>query len=130
MKKTVMAMAAMAAAAMPMAAQAGDDWGMHDDPIGVYQTVISPQDTVNSSGNRLRSVGAILRQDRANMHRFGRSDVGDGYEGMFTSSASRALIPGWVNAGYVDPAAAAAIRSGRAYVTVYVYEGRIEVVGG
>ncbi|WP_299328835.1 hypothetical protein [Parasphingopyxis sp.] len=128
MKKTVMAMAAMAAAAMPMAAQAGDDYGMYDDPIGVYQTVISPQDTVNSSGNRLRSVGAILRQDRANMHRFGRADAGDQYEDMFLSSASRALIPGWVSNGYVDPSAAAAIRNGRAYVTVYVYEGRIEVL--
>jgi len=128
MKKMVLGFAAMAAAAMPMAAQAGDDSGMFDDPIGVYQTMISPQDTVSSSGNRLRSVGAILRQDRANMHRFGRSDAGDGHENVFLSSASRALIPGWLNNGYVDASTAAAIRSGRAYVTVYVYEGRIEVV--
>lgn len=93
--------------------------------LGSYNTEISRNDLYSSSGTRLSSVGAILQQDRANMHRFGTSDNADGYDDMFGSAESRALIPRWIHD--VPPVVSAAIRRGNAYVSVYVYEGCIDV---
>ncbi len=93
--------------------------------LGSYTTFISPRDTVASDGVRLGSVAAIIQQDRANLHRFRRGDRGDGYDDMFLSAESRALIPRWRLE--VGPAAAAAIRRGRARINVRVFEGCIEV---
>jgi hypothetical protein len=55
----------------------------------VYFTVLNQQDYYNSSGERLRSVADILRQDRANYHngQGGRRDEDDG--GIFATKEGR-----------------------------------------
>ena len=58
-----------------------------------YFTLIGPADFTNSSGARLGDFGAILQQDRANYHRFGRRDDLDGWDPIFADQGQRARIP-------------------------------------
>ena len=55
-----------------------------------YYAYLSEKDRYNSNGDRLKSVAAILRQDRANYHkgRRDRADEDDG--GIFATAAGRA----------------------------------------
>ncbi len=112
--------AATALVALPGAANA-----CRSEYLGSYNTTISQRDLYASDGVRLSGVGAILQQDRANFHRFNRRDRGDGYDDLFRSAESRMLIPRWLHE--VSPAAAAAIRRGRAWINVRVHEGCIDV---
>ncbi len=93
--------------------------------LGSYYAMIGSQDLVSSAGARLRTVAAILQQDRANMHRFRRFDPQDDSDQLFQSAASRALIPRWL--GPVDRATTAAILRGNVDVRVHVHECCIEV---
>lgn len=63
-----------------------------DDYMGGYYATIGPQDFYNSSGVRLRDLCAIVQQDRANFHRFGKRDQGDESDPFFADRANRALI--------------------------------------
>ena len=40
-----------------------------------YKALLSERDHFNSEGQRLTSAAAIIRQDRANVHRFGIKDA-------------------------------------------------------
>lgn len=79
-------LAAFLALTFPFAAQA-------QQLIGSYYTTLGPNDLYNSSGTRLTDFGAILQQDRANVHRFGIFDQGDQSDPIFGSLNQRALIP-------------------------------------
>lgn len=57
-----------------------------------YTTTITDKDRYNSSGDRLTSVRAILRQDRANLYRFNRSDVGDEGDPAFGRFRNRGMF--------------------------------------
>ena len=48
-----------------------------------YTTNISNNDRYNSHGDRLTTVAEILRQDRANVYKFGLADQGDQRDGYF-----------------------------------------------
>ena len=61
--------------------------------IAEYYTLIGPGDFRNSSGAPLGDFGAMLQQDRANLHRFGRPDRADQWDPVFGDAANRALIP-------------------------------------
>ncbi|ABD53086.1 hypothetical protein [Jannaschia sp. CCS1] len=61
--------------------------------IASYYTTLGPNDHYNSSGTRLGDFGAILQQDRANVHRFGIYDSGDQSDPIFGSLQNRSLIP-------------------------------------
>jgi hypothetical protein len=52
-------------------------------PVDSYVAFLSEADHFNSSGERLRTAAAIIRQDRANFHRFGRRDQGDESDSFF-----------------------------------------------
>ncbi len=58
-----------------------------------YYATLSPRDTYNSSGQPLNDVCAIVRQDRANVHKFGNPDS-DTPDKFFTTSSRRAMISG------------------------------------
>ena len=60
--------------------------------LGEYYTLIGPQDFFNSSGTRLGNFCAIIQQDRANYHRFGIRDEGDGWDPFFENRAARSRI--------------------------------------
>ncbi|WP_341212268.1 hypothetical protein [uncultured Limimaricola sp.] len=90
--------------------------------ITSYAAWLSPNDMVNSRGVRLTDIAAILQQDRANYHRFGRRDEGDGTDGLFASRDMRSRIPDLYARGPGAPAYILDdIRSGRGhYVWVRV----------
>ena len=67
--------------------------------IGGYYTVLGQQDHFNSRGARLTDIGAILQQDRANYHRFGRPNAGDQGDPFFWDANQRARIPSIWRAG-------------------------------
>lgn len=97
------------------------------DGITYYSTTISNNDRYNSSGVRLTSVRAILRQDRANMHKFGRADNGDGYDTYFKKASHRNMF-NHARLSISRSLARAIKGSGRVRITVFVFPGKIEVV--
>ena len=62
------------------------------DYSAVYQARLSEQDHVSSRGAKLTSVAAILRQDRANYHKFNKRDFDDQPDPYFTSAGNRGLL--------------------------------------
>ncbi|MEM8741530.1 MAG: hypothetical protein AAGE13_08535 [Pseudomonadota bacterium] len=86
MRTVIAACAAFATAGLSAAAQEYEE-------IGFYFTELGTVDMRNSRGVRLTTLGAILQQDRANYHRFGRSNAGDEGDRFFADRAARARIP-------------------------------------
>lgn len=60
-----------------------------------YSAKITNKDRYNSSGKRLSTVRAILRQDRANVHKYAKADSGDHSEIFFKSSGNRKIFSTW-----------------------------------
>ena len=60
--------------------------------IGSYVARLSEADHFNSSGQRLTSAAAIIRQDRANFHRFGIKDAQDEGDDFFADEGNRAAL--------------------------------------
>jgi hypothetical protein len=95
--------------------------------VVVYQARIGPQDHVTSTGERLSSVAAILRQDRANFHRFDQPDSQDEGDSVFTTQEQRGRFERLVSRGIVRPAVRAAIIHANPLVQVTVYATRVDV---
>jgi hypothetical protein len=85
MKRLIAVLAAVLGLTTPVAAQ---------QILTEYYTTLSPMDVRNSSGARLTDFCAVLQQDRANYHRFGRRDDGDQGDPIFGSREMRAQIAG------------------------------------
>lgn len=117
-------LAAILAVTLPVAAQA-------QQLIGSYYATLGPNDLYNSSGTRLGDFGAILQQDRANVHRFGiydPLDQGDPYFGnrnvrsqipnIWRYGAGAQTIPGNLSAGYAQDI----------YVEIYGYGSTVQYI--
>lgn len=89
--------------------------------IGTYIAYIGQQDLYNSRGARLSTPAQILRQDRANLHRFGISQMADEWDPVFNDIDARAAMERLVNGGYMEPYVAGAIIGGDVIVEVSVY---------
>ncbi|MGB3336311.1 MAG: hypothetical protein WBA73_03945 [Devosia sp.] len=96
-------------------------------PIDGYCTDISDNDKVASDGFALTDAGSILRQDRANYHRFGVADIDDLGDNTFTTSKAREAIPAMLDAGNLDPAVADEIVNFYPYVCVDIYRDALTV---
>lgn len=94
------------------------EWGQ----LAYYRAMIAPEDMRNSSGEPVRTLGGVLQQDRANVHRFGVSQAEDEGDPVFGDRATRARIPQMVAAGGDDRGAFARMaREGRPFlVSVFV----------
>ena len=86
-----------------------------------YIAFLSEADHFNSNGQRLTSAAAIIRQDRANFHRFGRGDPGDEGDRFFASIDNRAAMERMLERGRATPGAISAIvnRTPRIRVDIY-----------
>ena len=94
--------------------------------IGGYRAHIGPADLVNSNGARLTQAWQVIRQDRANVHRFGLSQPGDERDPWFGTGEMRNALESWLRQGALEPATAAAVMAGGIgiYVEVFGQGGR------
>ncbi|WP_121633360.1 hypothetical protein [Tropicibacter alexandrii] len=92
-----------------------------DSLIGSYVAYIGTQDLYNSNGQRLNEPWQVLRQDRANYHRFGISQPGDEWDPFFGSIDNRAAMERMIMNGYIEPNAARTLLNGGATVFVRIY---------
>ena len=115
MKHFLIALATLAA--VPAAAE---------QMVGQYTAFIGQDDLYNSKGKRLTEPWQILRQDRANYHRFGVSQPGDEWDPYFGNADNRGTMERMVMNGRLDPRAVRTVVNGGAMVVVRMYgEGYI-----
>lgn len=89
--------------------------------IGSYVAYIGQPDLFNSKGARLTQPWQILRQDRANFHRFGISQPGDEFDPFFGSIGNREIMERMVMNGSIEPQAAKRLVEGGAVVFVRIF---------
>ena len=96
--------------------------GAHaQDLIGSYVAYIGQPDLYNSKGDRLTQPWQILRQDRANFHRFGISQSGDEFDPFFGSISNRKIMERMVKNGSIDPQAAKRLVDGGSVVFLRIF---------
>jgi len=93
------------------------------DAVETYTAVLSERDHFNSQGERLTEPAAIIRQDRANFHKFGKRDPGDESDGYFASTKNRAELEKLIERGTMAPAVRRMIVNGTPVVVVSVFRG-------
>jgi hypothetical protein len=93
----------------------------------VYYAKIGHNDKINSYGERLGSVADILRQDRANYHKFFVRDREDSDDRFFAYPDNRARMASMLRNGYISREARDAITYGNPVVRVTISDYRIEV---
>jgi hypothetical protein len=86
--------------------------------IGSYVALLSEADHFNSSGQRLSSAAAIIRQDRANFHRFGIKDPQDEGDAFFADEGNRAALEQMLERGRAEPGVIARIVNGTPLIRV------------
>lgn len=89
--------------------------------IGSYFAYIGRADLYNSQGARLTEPWQVLRQDRANVHRFGIWQQGDEGDPFFADANNRALMEQMLMRGRIDPAARRQILDGGVMVYVEIF---------
>ncbi|WP_323033172.1 hypothetical protein [Paracoccus sp. (in: a-proteobacteria)] len=89
--------------------------------LDAYTAYISPQDMVNSNGQRLTQPWQIIRQDRANFHRFGIRDDWDETDSFFASADNRVAAEDMIRRGSITSEAANDILRGGALIHVEIY---------
>ncbi len=95
-----------------------------DDLIESYVARLSANDHFNSNGARLTSPAMIIRQDRANYHKFGRRDVEDQGDSFFQKAENRETLQKLLQRGYSSPSVYQAIVNGQPLIRVSVYQTR------
>jgi S1-C subfamily serine protease len=89
--------------------------------IESYQAFLSERDHFNSNGQRLTTAAAIIRQDRANFHRFGLKDPGDENDHYFSNARNRQTLERLLERGNADSSTVSTIVNGTPLVRVEVY---------
>jgi hypothetical protein len=103
-----------------------------DQPLGSYTARISSQDHKASDGYPLDTAAQMVRQDRANWHKFGNGDPEDESDPWFTSTSARARLERMAGAaGAMNGETRNAIANGTPVIQVDVYKNsvRITIVG-
>jgi hypothetical protein len=116
------------AASLLTALMAGTTIAEADTLLGTYVARISENDHQASDGYQLDSAAQMVRQDRANWHRFGRGDPEDEDDPFFNTTAARARFEKLLlQAGAMSKATQKAIRNGEPVVEVQVYRQSVKV---
>ncbi len=92
-----------------------------------YTAYLGADDHYNSNGQRLTQPWQIIRQDRANFHRFGIRDRGDQGDSFFASAANRARMERMIQNGHIERSAANAIVNGQVWIHVEIYPNFVNV---
>jgi len=91
------------------------------DLVGSYVAYIGRDDLYSSKGVRLTEPWQILRQDRANYHRFRIRQRGDESDSFFNSMENRGIMERMIMNGSIDSSAARILLEGGATVFVRIY---------
>jgi hypothetical protein len=103
-------------------AQAGDDM------LGSYVARISDRDHHASDGYELSSAAQMVRQDRANWHKFHRRDADDQGDDWFNSNDDRAYLERMLKrSGAMSSSTRNAIVNGEPLIQVDVYSDSVRV---
>lgn len=125
MKRTSVAVVLAAAAAIGLGAAlpaAGQGRLLEE-----YVAFLGDDDHYNSRGVRLTEPWQIIRQDRANFHRFGIRDRGDESDRFFASADNRARMERMILNGYIERRAGRRIVNERVWIRVKVYRDSVDV---
>ncbi len=95
--------------------------------IESYRAFLGSADHLNSHGERLTEPWQIIRQDRANYHRFKVRDPGDQSDAFFDSIANRARMEQLIQSGHIDGSAGRRIVNGNVWIQVDIYENMVNV---
>lgn len=115
-----LAFACMVLAAPAAFAQSSISGGGGLSVVETYHAFLSARDHYNSNGVRLTQPWQIIRQDRANFHRFGRADEGDQWDSFFASATNRARMESMLRRGSISARAASAIVNREVWVRVQI----------
>ena len=88
-----------------------------------YVARLSERDHFNSNGQRLTTAAAIIRQDRANYHRFGIRDAEDEDDKFFADEGNRAILERLLEHGRAESGVISRIVNGTPVVRVEVWQG-------
>ena len=99
-----------------------------DEYLGSYQARISGQDHQASDGYPLDTAAQMVRQDRANWHKFGNSDSEDQDDPWFGSNGQRSRLERMLSqGGAMSSGVRRAIVNGEPLIQVDVYENSVRV---
>ncbi|MBZ9814238.1 hypothetical protein [Mesorhizobium sp. CA7] len=119
---------AMTVAALLTATTLGTGTARADDMLGSYTARISDRDHRASDGYPLGSAAQMVRQDRANWHKFHRRDSDDQGDAWFRSDGSRADLQRMLErGGAMSSATRRAIVNGEPLIEVDVYSDGVRV---
>lgn len=113
-------------------ALAGATAASADEFLGSYEARISDTDHRASDGYPLDTAAQMVRQDRANWHKFGRGDAEDQDDPWFASTDARARFERMLGkGGAMSAATKKAIANGEPVIRVDVYRNSVvvEVLG-
>lgn len=94
-----------------------------DELIESYSAYIGQDDLYNSSNERLTQPWQVIRQDRANVHRFGVRQPGDEVDGFFGSARNRELAERMIRKGRIERSAARRLLNGDVPIHVEIWRG-------
>jgi hypothetical protein len=94
-----------------------------DELIESYGAYIGQDDLYNSSNARLTQPWQVIRQDRANVHRFGISQPGDDTDSFFASARNRELAERMISHGRIERSAARRLLQGDVRIEVEIWRG-------
>ncbi|MBX3570620.1 MAG: hypothetical protein KF914_21360 [Rhizobiaceae bacterium] len=103
-----------------------------DKLLGSYVARISDDDKHASDGYALDTAAQMVRQDRANWHKFGRGDAEDQDDPWFGSTAARARLEKLLGrGGAMSARTRQAIARGNPVIQVDVFANsvKVEVIG-
>jgi hypothetical protein len=89
--------------------------------VGSYIALLSEADHFNSTGQRLTSAAAIIRQDGANFYRYAVRDAKDEADTFFSDEGNRAALEQMLDRGRAEPGVIARIVNGTPLVQVDIY---------
>lgn len=95
-----------------------------DDVITGYSARLSHKDHQASDGYKLDSPAAVIRQDRANYHKFHKRDDEDDTDDYFDSAEHREGLERALERGHTTRAAYQAIMNGTPLISVNVYRAK------
>jgi len=114
LKKLILVAAVVGMACMPTLCRA-------QQLIETYVARLSKTDHFNSQGQRLTTAAAIIRQDRANFHRYNNRDPEDQGDEFFGDQNNRAILEQMLQRGRAEPGVISRILNGTPLIRLDVY---------